>query len=244
MARHPRLIFPDVALHVVQRGNNRQNCFLQDNDRLVYLSILRDLARLRQCAIHAYCLMTNHVHMLITPPSAMACSLLMRDLLRCYAAYFNRRYSRTGSLWQRPFRSCLVDSCDYVLACYRYIELNPVRAQMVAKPADHPWSSYAGNSGARVDVLLTPHAEYAALSAQEAGRRAAYRELLGGMDDARFLRTVRDATEAGYPLVGERLKAKLEAKGVRLGPGRPGPRSASGDVEEHAVTSQLDLLTE
>ena len=238
MARHPRLIFPDVALHVLQRGNNRQDCFLQDNDRLVYLSILRDLARLRQCAIHAYCLMTNHVHMLITPPGAMACSLLMRDLLRCYAAYFNRRYSRTGSLWERPFRSCLVDSSAYVLACYRYIELNPVRARMVVKPSDHAWSSHAGNSGARVDALLTPHVEYAALSAHS------YRELLSGSDDPGFLRTVRDATEAGFPLVGEGLKAKLEAAGVRLEPGRPGPRTASGDAEEHAVSGQLDLLTE
>lgn len=243
MARHPRLIFPDVALHVLQRGNNRQDCFLQDNDRLVYLSILRDLARLRQCAIHAYCLMTNHVHMLITPPSAMACSLLMRDLLRCYAAYFNRRYSRTGSLWERPFRSCLVDSSDYVLACYRYIELNPVRAGMVAKPVAHPWSSYAGNSGARIDPLLTPHAEYEALSADALARLSAYRAMLCTSDDVQFLRTVRESTEAGYPLVGEPFRKKLEAAGIRLEAGRPGPRPLPSEADE-ASLGQLDLLTE
>jgi putative transposase len=244
MARHPRLIFPDIALHIVQRGNNKQDCFFQDNDRLVYLCIPRDLARLRQCAIHAYCLMTNHVHMLITPPGAIACSLLMRDLLRCYAAYFNRRYSRTGSLWQRPFRSCLVDSADYVLGCYRYIERNPVRAKMVMAPTHHPWSSYAGNTGARIDPLLTAHAEYVALSSHEAARRRAYAELLGAGDDPTFLRTVREATEAGYPLVSEALKAKLEAGGARLEAGRPGPRLQSENSEEGGAANQLDLLTE
>ena len=244
MARHPRLIFPDVALHVLQRGNNRQDCFLQDNDRLVYLSILRDLARLRQCAIHAYCLMTNHVHMLITPPSAIACSLLMRDLLRRYAAYFNRRYSRTGSLWQRPFRSCLVDSADYVLACYRYIELNPVRAGMVARPDGHQWSSYAGNAGTRIDPLLTPHPEYQALSANAGARTSAYEGLLCSSSDAQFVRTMRESTEAGYPLVGERLKAKLQAAGTRLEAGRPGPRPLSTEGDEQVCSGQLDLLTE
>lgn len=237
MARHPRLIFPDVALHVLQRGNNRQDCFFQDNDRLVYLSILRDLARLRQCAIHAYCLMTNHVHMLITPPSAEACSLLMRDLLRCYAAYFNRRYARTGSLWERPFKSCLVDSSEYVLACYRYIELNPVRAGMVVEPAAHPWSSHAGNSGARVDPMLTPHVEYEAMSV------SAYKTMLCTSDDARFLRTMRESTEAGYPLVGEPLRKKLEAAGIRFEPGRPGPRVLPSEAEGTPL-GQLDLLTE
>jgi putative transposase len=244
MARHPRLIFPDVALHVVHRGNNRQDCFLQDNDRLVYLSILRDLARLRQCAIHAYCLMTNHVHMLLTPPTALACSLLMRDLLRCYAAYFNRRYSRSGSLWERPFRSCLVDSTEYVLACYRYIELNPVRARMVATPAAHPWSSHAGNSGARSDALLSPHVEYVALSQHEGARWIAYRQFLSSSDDARFLRTVREATDAGFPLVGPQLREKLEAAGVRFEAGTPGPRARLADPDDADTAIQLSLLTE
>jgi len=243
MARHPRLIFPDVALHVVHRGNNRQDCFLQDNDRLVYLCILRDLARLRQCAIHAYCLMTNHVHLLVTPAGAVECSLLMRDLLRCYAAYFNRRYSRSGSLWERPFHSCLVDSSEHVLACHRYIELNPVRAGMVAAPGAHPWSSYAGNSGVRSDALLTPHVEYLALSANERARKDAYRALLAVGEDPAFLRTVREATWGGLPLVGAELKAKLEAAGVRLERGAPGPHAVSVDDEGPSVSTQLELLT-
>jgi putative transposase len=244
MARHPRLIYPDVALHVLHRGNNRQDCFLQDNDRLVYLAILRDLARLRQCALHAYCLMTNHVHMLITPSSAAGCSLLMRDLLRCYSAYFNRRYRRTGTLWERPFRSCLVDSGEYVLACYRYVELNPVRAGMVAAPAAHPWSSYRGNAGATADPLLTPHVEYVALSERETSRAPMYRALMGTSDDTAFVRSIRAATDAGYPLVGEQLKQKLKADGVRLEANRPGPQPHVVDVEADSSRQQLDLLTE
>jgi len=244
MARHPRLIYPDVALHVVQRGNNRQNCFLHDNDRLVYLAILRDVAHLRQCLIHAYCLMSNHVHLLITPPSTVACSLMMRDVLRCYAAYFNRRYSRTGSLWERPFRSCLVESSAYVLNCYRYIELNPVRAGMVATPAAHRWSSYAGNAGERVDPLLTLHVEYSALAEQQGHRAQAYRSFMATSDDPAFLRAIRETTEAGYPLVGEALKRKLEAGGIRLEAGRPGRRSQPDDLDDDPDGRQLDLLSE
>ncbi len=229
MARHPRLIVPGVALHVRQRANDRQSCFRQDNDRLVYLSMLRDFATLRQCAVHAYCLMTNHVHLLVTPPDERGCALLMRDLGRCYASYFNRRYIRTGALWEHPFRSSLVDSAMYVLACYRYIERNPVRACMVVAPDAHPWSSYAGNMALRRDALLTPHAEYLALGHDETSRLRAYAGLLTDADEPGFLKTVREATDAGYPLVGDRLKCELEKAGARLEPGRPGPRALWAD---------------
>jgi putative transposase len=225
MGRHARLVVPEVALHAVQRGNNRQDCFHHENDRLVYLSILKDAADLRQCAIHAYCLMTNHVHLLFTPPYQEACSLMMRDLGREYAAYFNRRYTRTGSLWERPFKSCLVDSASHVLACYRYIERNPVRAHMVAQPCDHRWSSYAGNAALREDRLLTSHPEYAALGLDAASRWRSYQRLLADADESIFLSAMREATHAGYPLIGERLKAELEKQGVRLARSKPGPRA-------------------
>ena len=234
MARHPRLIVPGVALHVHHRGNNRQDCFYQDNDRLVYLSILRDLSRLRGCALHAYCLMTNHIHVLLTPMDETGCSLMMRDLARRYSSYFNGRYSRTGQLWEGRFRSCLVDSARYVLGCYRYIELNPVRAHMVSSPGDYPWSSYAGNVGARDDALLTPHAEYLTVT------RSAYQQLVGS-DDAQTVKAIREATEAGFPLVGNELKAQLESKGARLDRDRPGPRP---EAPHDGASEQLDLLTE
>src|SRR5947207_5187774 len=226
MGRHARLVVPDVALHAVQRGNNRQACFHHDNDRLVYLSMLKEGARLRQCAIHAYCLMTNHVHLLFTPPRENAWSSMMRDLGREYAAYFNRRYARTGSLWERPFKSCLVDSAAYVLACYRYIERNPVRAHMVEQAREHPWSSYAGNAAVRNDALLTPHPEYSALGLDGASRQRSYQQLLADPDESVFLSAMREATDAGYPLIGERLKSELEKHGARLARRKPGPAVA------------------
>jgi putative transposase len=185
MGRHARLVLPDVALHVVQRGNNRQDCFHHDTDRIVYLTLLREAIALRRCALHAYCLMTNHIHLLFTPRDEEACSLMMRDIGRDYASYINRRYERTGSLWERPFRSCLVDSAAYVLACYRYIERNPVRAQMVDHPGAHPWSSYRGNLLGN-DRLLTPHPEYAAVAPNE------YERMLSDGDDSAFLTEMRE----------------------------------------------------
>jgi len=239
MARHPRLVVPGVALHVHHRGNNRQDCFYQDNDRLVYLSILRDLSKLRRCALHAYCLMTNHIHVLLTPEDETGCSLMMRDLAWRYASYFNARYSRTGQLWEGRFRSCLVDSARYVLGCHRYIELNPVRAHMVATPAEYPWSSYAGNAGIRHDALLTPHAEYLAI-AGEAQRARAYQEFAAA-DDPEAVKAIRDATESGFALLGNDLKARLESQGARLERDKPGPRPVATN---EAGTEQLDLLTE
>lgn len=240
MARHPRLVVPGVAMHVRHRGNNRQDCFFQDNDRLVYLAILRDQLRLRQCALHAYCLMTNHAHLLVTPTDDTGCSLMMRDLARAYSSYFNRRYSRTGQLWEGRFRSCLVDSSRYVLGCYRYIECNPVHARMVASPAGHPWSSYAGNVAARVDPLLTPHAEYVGLGLDSASRVRAYLGLMDGQQDPAVLSALRESTDAGFPLVGEQLRSELESRGIRLERERPGP--CPEPTTHDASSGQLELL--
>ena len=128
MPRLARLVVPDVALHVIQRGHDRKPCFRHDTDHLVYLSNLAELSRRTRCAVHAYCLMTNHVHLLLTPSDERACATLMRNLGQRYVQYFNRRYERSGTLWEGRYRSCLVESAAYVLACYRYIERNPVRA--------------------------------------------------------------------------------------------------------------------
>jgi putative transposase len=232
MGRYSRLVVPGVALHVRQRGNGRQNCFRQDSDRLVYLSLLRECAAHRRCAVHVYCLMTNHVHLLVTPPEEQACALMMRDVGRTYAFYFNRRYESMGNLWEHPFRSCLVESREYVLNCHRYIERNPVRAHMVDAPSAHPWSSYAGNAALREDPLLTPHPEYLALGLNDASRQRAYEQLVSTADDDGFLRSVRDATDGGFPLVGEDLKTRLEQAGARLEPSKPGPRPTREAADE------------
>jgi len=223
MARHARLILPGVALHVYQRGNDRKATFREDSDRLVYLSNLAELCRRWECALHAYCLMTNHVHLMLTPAHEHGPAAVMRDLGRRYVRYFNERHGRTGSLWEGRFYSCLLDSARYVLGCQRYIDLNPVRAGMVAAAGVYRWSSYAGNSGARNDPLLSPHPEYLAMSDDESTRCAAYAALCREAEEPEFLAAMRDATFAGLPLVGDQLKSRLAGMGIRLERARPGP---------------------
>ena len=228
MARRLRLILPGVAVHVIQRGVNRVSCFRVEADYLVYLSHLRQLTSKHGCAVHAYCLMTNHVHLLLTPSTTQSCTALMRDLGRRYVPYFNRRHERTGTLWEGRFRSCLVESARYVLACYRYIELNPVRAGMVGNPASYLWSSYAVNSAARSDPFLSPHPEFIALAADGNKRHAAYRALFDDEIDESMLEAIRDATNCGYPLASDAFKNSVVAPlGWKTGPGKPGPRPSS-----------------
>lgn len=207
MARQSRFVLPDVAVHIIQRGNDRMPCFRCDEDFLVYLALLRELAREFNCAVHAYCLMTNHVHLLLTPQAVDSCSKLMKHLGQRYTQYFNRRYERSGTLWEGRFRSCVAESARYVLACYRYIELNPVRAGMVSHPGAYLWSSYAVNSGSRADALVSPHPEILALAPGH--HHSAYRQLFDEELDDALLTAIRDATNGGYPMVSERLKAKL-----------------------------------
>ncbi len=226
MSRPIRLILPGVAVHIIQRGNNRSACFDQDSDYLTYLGYLRHLSSKYGCDVHAYCLMTNHVHLLLTPSTAAACALLMRDLGRCYVRYFNRRYGRTGTLWEGRFRSCIAESADYVLACYRYIERNPVRAQIADHPSGFLWSSYAINAGMRSDPLMRPHVEYLALASDTEARYAAYRALFDERINERLQQSIRDATNGGYPLASEVFKATMVAPaGTRIRRGKPGPKA-------------------
>jgi len=124
--------------------------------------------------------MTNHVHLLITPQEAASASLMMKNLGQCYVQFINRMYKRSGTLWEGRFKSCLIQEERYLLACYRYIELNPVRAGMVSFPGDYPWSSYECNGAGKPNALITPHAQYLDLSATQEGRRAIYAELFEG----------------------------------------------------------------
>ena len=141
MPRRARLRFAGVPLHIIQRGNNRTACFFAEQDYRFYLHDLGELARRFECGVHAYALMTNHVHLLITPSATDSASLLMKHLGQRYVQYVNRVYRRSGTLWEGRFKSSLVQRQSYVLKCQRYIELNPVRAGMVPHPRDYPWSS-------------------------------------------------------------------------------------------------------
>lgn len=146
MARRPRLYIPGVAHHVIQRGNNREACFYEEADYTKYLSHLKEVAEQFSVAIHAFVLMTNHVHLLVTPNDERALGKMMQALGRRYVQYFNLKYFRTGTLWEGRYKSTLVESERYLLTVYRYIELNPVRAYMVSHASEYPWSSYRFNA--------------------------------------------------------------------------------------------------
>ena len=200
MARLPRLCLPGVPQHIIQRGINRQACFVSDKDFSAYAYWLDKSARKYQVAVHSWVFMTNHVHILVTPQTEQGVSRMMQAIGRHYVRYFNHTYGRTGTLWEGRFKSCLVDAEDYLLACHRYIELNPVRAGMVAVPEDYTWSSYRANGFGQQMKLWTPHRVYLDLGATTRERAAAYRELFTGHIDERLVRQIRKATNRGMIL--------------------------------------------
>jgi putative transposase len=177
MPRKPRFVFPGIPLHVVQRGNNRRDCFFTDADRQVFLSMLSECAFVTNCAIHAYALMTNHIHLLLTPEQDTAASKLMQFLEQRYVQYVNRRHERVGTLWQGRFRSCVVEDERYFFTCQRYIELNPVRAGIVASPEQYKWSSFRTNALNEPSNVIKPHALYEELGHDIEQRSQAYRNL-------------------------------------------------------------------
>lgn len=198
MPRRPRLVVRDVPLHIIQRGNNRQRCFLNDADFLVYLDLLGRGARNAFCQIHAYALMSNHVHVLATPSKPDSAASMMKAVGERYVRYFNERNRRTGTLWDGRFKSCLVQDETYLMVCYQYIELNPVRAGIVNDPLQYPWSSYRANAYGRRDELITPHPLYQALGAEAGSRQQHYRDLVAQGIAAETLTALRDATNHNY----------------------------------------------
>jgi len=233
MPRQSRLVLPGIAVHIVQRGNNRQQCFFRESDFSLYLLYLRELTKKHDCKIHAYCLMSNHVHLLMTPTAPDGPSALMRDLGQRYVQYINRTRGRTGTLWEGRFRSCVTESARYVLACYRYIELNPVRAGMVEEPGKYAWSSFRANASGEDDRLTTPHAEFTALGLDNASRRDAYNTFFNEALEESLLHVIREATRGDYPLGseaflrGHRFPSARKTKRGRAG--RPALRVKSED---------------
>ena len=223
MARKPRFNLPGVPQHVVQRGNNRESCFFADADYRRYLGDLHDAALENQAAIHAYVLMTNHVHILVTPGHPYSITHMMQDLGRKYVRYINRSYQRTGTLWEGRYKASLVDSEAYLLSCMRYIEMNPVRAGMVGSPGEYRWSSYAKNALGSHDKLIEPHPVYKSLGAAVSGREDAYRELFRHHLDDSEVHEIRDALSQELVLVRDDFKDKIEQMSKRqTRPGKQG----------------------
>ena len=210
MPRPPRFNVADIPQHVIQRGNNRQAAFFRDDDYRRYLAFLESAARKYPCQVHAYVLMSNHVHLLVTPLAPGALPLLMQHLGGLYVRYVNRAFQRTGTLWEGRYKASLVDSERYLMGCYRYIELNPVRAGMVRHPADYPWSSYRRHALGEPSEVVVDHPLYEALGATPEDRAAAYRELVeSGMDD-RLLRVIRESLNQCRVLGSDRFKDDIE----------------------------------
>ena len=178
MARLPRLTLPGYPHHIIQRGNNRQMIFADTQDFATMMALLAENAHKFAVAVHAYVLMDNHFHLLATPATAEALPLMMQAVGRSYVRYFNQRHARSGTLWEGRYRSTLIETERYLLACMVYIDLNPVRAGMVAQPGAWQWSSHAHYLGQRIDKLVTPHALYWALGNTPFAREAAYAGLV------------------------------------------------------------------
>ena len=178
MARLPRLTVPGYPHHVIQRGNNRQSIFASPGDYALLLGLLTENAKKFGVQVHAYVLMTNHFHLLATPATAEGLPQMMQAVGRSYVRYFNDAQGRSGTLWEGRYKSTLVQTDRYLLACMAYIDLNPVRAGLVADPRDYAWSSYGHHIGQRADKLLTPHPLWWALGNTPFAREEAYAKLV------------------------------------------------------------------
>lgn len=216
MPRRPRIKLAGTPQHLVQRGVNREPCFFADEDFQCYLHWLFKAAADWHCQVHAYVLMTNHVHLLVTPTTNDGLAKLMQSVGRRYVQYVNRIYKRSGTLWEGRFKSSLVQTEDYFLLCQRYIELNPVRACMVDDPAQYRWSSYRHHALGQHDSRLHMHSQYLALGRELETRQEAYRDLFRFELEEAAISDLRLALQQGQAVGSEKFKeAMSEASGVR-----------------------------
>lgn len=228
MPRPHRLNIPGYPYHVVQRGNNRGACFFAERDYVFYLKCVERAAQKFECAVHAYALMTNHVHLLLTPAHKDSLQKLMQSVGKRYVYYINKRYDRTGRLWEGRYRPFIVEEDSYLLACYRYIELNPVRAGLAIAPEHYPWSSFAANGLGRRNSLVSPHETYLALSAAPEKRPQEYRLLFAEDDQLPIDELIECRTSEVRVIGSRRFRSKIETlTGQELEPGKRGrPRIA------------------
>ncbi len=239
MARLPRLNLPGIPQHVIQRGNNHQPCFFSEQDYSVYLDKLNEYSKKYGVQIHSYVLMTNHVHLLLTPDESDGVSRLMQSLGRYYVRYVNHTYQRSGTLWEGRFKSTLVDSESYLLTVSRYIELNPVRAKMVEHPAQYPWSSFQKNALGKAIDLITPHLCYLSLGTTDKERQAAYQALFEHKIQNKTLQEIRNATNKAWVLGENSFKKQIEKQTGR----RASPSLRGGDRKSAQYKLKNEMQT-
>ncbi|HJV87853.1 MAG TPA: transposase [Noviherbaspirillum sp.] len=209
MARLPRLVVPHQPHHVIQRGNDRQSIFRDAEDYSIFLRWLREAAKLFKVAVHAYVLMPDHLHLLVSPSDETGLGKMMQWVGRHYVPYFNTRYHRSGTLWQGRFRATVIESEAYFLACSCYIESNPMRAGLVQDAAEYSWSSFSHHAGVKPDPLLTDHPLFWALGNTPFDREMAYKELMNQGLAPREIEVIGQATLKGWPLGSDKFKAML-----------------------------------
>ena len=237
MARQPRIVLAGQPQHVIQRGNNRDIIFVADGDYKLYLETLAEACVRFECDVHAYALMTNHVHMLMTPYRDDGISKVMQSLGRKYVQYFNYQYRRSGTLWEGRYKSTLLDSERYLLICYRYIELNPVRACMVEHPSQYPWTSYGANAMGDENELVMPHEIYMRLGATDKERKQAYRQLFRTHIGEATLREIREATNKAWVLGNDCFKQQVETMTAR----QASPKSRGGDRRSNEFRNDKNI---
>lgn len=223
MARLSRLTIPSFPHHLVQRGNNRQPTFHEAADYELLLKLLAEHAQREKVAIHAYVLMGNHFHLLATPETLTGLPRMMQAVGRRYVQYFNRRYQRTGTLWEGRYKATLVQTERYLLACMAYIDLNPVRAGIVARPSDYVWSSHRHYIGQTNDRLVTPHPLFWEMGNTPFAREAAYAERVNLGITADQQKSLTESVLKGWALGDREFLAGLQARtSRRLARGRAG----------------------
>ena len=223
MPRKPRFFLSGVAVHMVIRGNSRKAIFAEADDYHAYLGWLKEAADAHNCQIHAYVLMSNHIHLLVSASNPNNLSKLPQHVGRRYVPFFNHKYGRSGTLWEGRFKASSIDSERYLLTCYRYIELNPVRANMVERPGDYRWSSYGANAAAASNPVVAPHPLYLALGNDNKQRARRYRESFREELDGELINEIRASVQTGTPLGNERFKSEVEQLlGMKVGQARRG----------------------
>ncbi len=210
MPRKPRFYQPGIPAHVFQRGHNRLPVFFEDFDYHEYLRCLKMSADKHGCDIHAYVLMTNHVHLLLTPQSDGSIGRMFQSIGRDYVRYINQKYQRCGGLWEGRHKGNIVESCRYLLLAMRYIEMNPVRAGMVEHPAEYRWSSYVGNALGESSAILRHHEEYLVLGKTPKARGAAYNAMFDEFSNVDELELIRQSLNSGTPLGSDQFKKNIE----------------------------------
>lgn len=245
MPRPRRIDLPGIPQHVVQRGHDRQPCFFAEADYLCYRTTLREIALREGCAVHAFVLMTNHVHLLLTPQQPNAVARTLQSLGRRYVRYINDTYHRSGTLWEGRYKASLVGDGHYLMHCHRYIELNPLRAAMVTDPRDYRWSSHHALAFGEADPLLTPHPDYLGLSSDPATRQEAYRRMVIDAVDPADVESIRRHLQRQHAYGSDRFRETVEVQlGRSAGPqkiGRPSKEQETGDRNPAASSDSLSL---